>query len=118
MTMSIQCGGQRSCQICHRDSYTKRRSEDKQAAASTKHEQKSLHCELTRLIVCAADVQCLFFKHCDPNRITTETLARCQDIIGFSEFRKPRYAVGCQLYRMAASVCPVRVLVCVIVKDE
>jgi len=62
--------------------------------------------------------ECLFFKHSDSNRIATDTIRRCQAMIELAEHRAPRFAVGCQLYRMAASVCPVRVFVCVIAKDE
>jgi hypothetical protein len=59
----------------------------------------------------------ILLKHSDPNRVANETIKRCQEMIETSEFRKPRFAVGCRLYRMAASVCPVRVYVCVVAKD-
>jgi len=62
--------------------------------------------------------KCLFFKHCDLDRIPKEVVDECVHMVSMEEFRKPRFALGCHLVRMPASICPVRVFLCVIAKDE
>jgi hypothetical protein len=64
---------------------------------------------------CQYKERLLFFRHCDPVRITESVLAQCKaDFMSMPEYLSPYFGFAVRCQRMPASVTPTRVLlVCV-----
>jgi len=56
----------------------------------------------------------LHFKHSESSRIATAIKDACGSLLNIPDSQKPQYVVGVKLHRLAASICPVRVFVCVL----
>jgi len=56
----------------------------------------------------------LHFKHSQASRIATAIKESCSALLNVPDSQNPQYLVGVKLHRLAASICPVRVFLCVL----
>jgi len=56
----------------------------------------------------------LHFKHSQANRIAAAVKDSCGALFNIPDSHNPQYLVGVRVHRLAASICPVRVFICVL----
>jgi len=56
----------------------------------------------------------MHFKHSQANRISATVKSICEPLLNIPDSHNPLYIVGVKVHRLAASVCPCRVLLCVL----
>jgi hypothetical protein len=66
---------------------------------------------------CQYKERLLFFRHCDPLRITESVLAQCKDFLTTPEYLNPFFAFAVRAQRLPASVTPTRVLLVLVSYD-